>query len=174
MISNIEAKILIVDDNENIHRDYKEVLQNEQSSDDDLISIVIGESLNNEYGQFPFKQLTLDFASCSDEAIEKVNQSYHNNSPYHIIFTDIKMPPGDDGIITIKKIWEKYPEQQIIIVTAYSEYHFADINKTLGVRKPNLFMIKKAFDSDSLKLMTQSLIIQEEINRFCQMNTENK
>ena len=172
-VSNIEARLLIVDDNEDIHVDYEKVLKKEneeqvQNAGDDFITVALGYSIDDgkdEFDQFPFKSLTLDFADISEVAVEKVHKAYEENKPYHIIYIDIKMPPGDNGIITIKKIWEHYPEQQFVICTAYSDFNYAKINEALGVRKPNIFMVKKAFDPDSLKLMTQSLIIQDEMNR---------
>ena len=34
-------------------------------------------------------------------------------------FVDVRMPPGWDGIETISRIWEVYPELQVVICTAF-------------------------------------------------------
>jgi DNA-binding LytR/AlgR family response regulator len=42
------------------------------------------------------------------------------------------MPPGWDGIKTITKIWEKYPDLQVIVCTAYSDYSWEQMVSELG------------------------------------------
>lgn len=56
-------------------------------------------------------------------------------------FVDIRMPPGWDGIQTIKHIWELDSEIQIVICTAYSDYSWEDTVEQLG-KKDNLLILK--------------------------------
>jgi len=61
-------------------------------------------------------------------------------------FVDIRMPPGWDGVETIKRIWQEYPELQVVICTAYSDYDWNDIVAKLG-QTEQLLILKKPFDN---------------------------
>jgi signal transduction histidine kinase/AmiR/NasT family two-component response regulator len=61
-------------------------------------------------------------------------------------FVDVRMPPGWDGVETTAKIWEKYPDLQVVICTAYSDYSWKDMVKKLGY-SDRLVILKKPFDN---------------------------
>jgi DNA-binding LytR/AlgR family response regulator len=56
------------------------------------------------------------------------------------------MPPGWDGIHTIKRIWQEYPELQVVICTAYSDYKWDDIIANLE-QIERLLILKKPFEN---------------------------
>jgi two-component system, sensor histidine kinase and response regulator len=56
------------------------------------------------------------------------------------------MPPGWDGIETTCKIWEKYPDLQVVICTAYSDYSWEEMLRTLGY-SDRMVILKKPFDN---------------------------
>ena len=43
------------------------------------------------------------------------------------VFVDMRMPPGWDGIETTAKLWEVYPDLQVVICTAHSDYSWEDM-----------------------------------------------
>ena len=47
-------------------------------------------------------------------------------------FVDVRMPPGWDGIETITRIWKKYPDLQVVICTAYSDYSWSEMLHSLA------------------------------------------
>jgi len=61
-------------------------------------------------------------------------------------FVDVRMPPGWDGIETIARIWEKYPELQVVVCTAYSDYSWDDLIAKIG-QSDRLVILKKPFDT---------------------------
>jgi DNA-binding NtrC family response regulator len=61
-------------------------------------------------------------------------------------FVDVRMPPGWDGVETTAKIWQKYPDLQVVICTAYSDYSWEDMLKKLGY-SDRLVILKKPFDN---------------------------
>ncbi|MGB6977057.1 MAG: EAL domain-containing protein, partial [Gammaproteobacteria bacterium] len=75
---------------------------------------------------------------------------------YTIIFVDIRMPPGWDGIKTITKIWEIDPEAQIVICTAYSDYSWEEILNKFGPTD-QLLILKKPFDNIEVRQLVISL-----------------
>ena len=58
-------------------------------------------------------------------------------------FVDVRMPPGWDGVETTAKIWQKYPDLQVVICTAYSDYSWEEMLKKLGY-SDRLVILKKA------------------------------
>lgn len=61
-------------------------------------------------------------------------------------FMDVRMPPGMDGIETTGKIWEMYPDLQVVICTAYSDYSWDEMKSRLG-QSDRLVILKKPFDN---------------------------
>lgn len=65
---------------------------------------------------------------------------------YAMAFVDMRMPPGWDGIETIEKIWAIYPDLQMVICTAYSDYTLEDMIARLG-QTDRFVLLKKPFDA---------------------------
>ena len=61
-------------------------------------------------------------------------------------FVDVRMPPGWDGVETTAQIWQKYPDLQVVICTAYSDYSWEEMLKKLGY-SDRLVILKKPFDN---------------------------
>ena len=76
--------------------------------------------------------------------------------PYSLIFMDVRMPPGWDGIETIAHVWAAFPEIEIVICTAYSDYSWEQIIAKLG-KNDHLLFISKPFDSITVIQMALSL-----------------
>jgi signal transduction histidine kinase/ActR/RegA family two-component response regulator len=66
------------------------------------------------------------------------------------------MPPGIDGIQTIKRIWEQAPGMPCVICTAFSDYNWEDISTHLG-GSGNLYILKKPFDAVEVLQMAQAI-----------------
>jgi PAS domain S-box-containing protein len=71
-------------------------------------------------------------------------------------FVDVRMPPGWDGIETIKQIWAECPQLQVVICTAYSDYQWQDITDKLG-QTDQLLILKKPFDNLEVRQLACAL-----------------
>ena len=71
-------------------------------------------------------------------------------------FVDVRMPPGWDGVETTAKIWQKYPDLQVVICTAYSDYSWEEMLKKLGY-SDRLVILKKPFDTIEVLQLAISL-----------------
>jgi len=58
----------------------------------------------------------------------------------------VRMPPGWDGVETTAKIWQRYPDLQVVICTAYSDYSWEAMLLKLGY-SDRLVILKKPFDT---------------------------
>ena len=160
-ITEMNRKILIVDDNPSIHDDFKKILASEGNAKNELNDLLqeILESEKNEDDASIHPddlQYQLDHAYQGEEAYEKVKAAEESDDPYAVLFVDVRMPPGWDGIETIRRIWQDYPNNEIVICSAYSDYAWEDILKKLGTTD-QLQFLRKPFDIVSIKQMALAL-----------------
>src|SRR6185437_2682576 len=75
-----------------------------------------------------------------------IEKSLRENRPYSMAFVDVRMPPGWDGVETTAQIWQKYPDLQVVICTAYSDYSWEAMLTKLGY-SDRLVILKKPFET---------------------------
>lgn len=174
MYQNKEKRILIVDDNESIHQDFKKVLQakNTDVSFEEAKSIMFGKSASPVAAKSEKGNFIIDSAFQGQEALEMIKKSLADNQPYALAFVDVLMPPGWDGVVTVQKIWEVDPNIQIVICTAYSEYSWNDMSRILH-DNDNFLILKKPFDSIEIQQLTSALTKKWELKRQVQSQIEN-
>lgn len=146
-------RILIVDDNRAIHDDFRKILVPEINDGfaEDEAAFFGTESTSPT--ECPFE---LSYASQGSDALEMVIQSRTDDQPFSLIFMDVRMPPGWDGIETTGRIWEVDPDVQIVICTAYSDYSWDHMVTKLG-RSDRLLILKKPFDTIEVIQIAHSL-----------------
>lgn len=149
-------RILVVDDNENIHKDFELILAAKQpgSQLDALEAEIFGgiarsAALSHQY--------RLDFATQGRQGVEMVRAaSTRDEQPFQLAFVDMRMPPGWDGLETIARIWQVDVRIQVVLCTAYSDYSWEEINQRLG-HTENLLILKKPFDVSEVTQMANAL-----------------
>ncbi len=129
-------RILIVDDNQQIHEDFKKVL-------------------------LPIYEI--EDAYQGEEAVLMVEKAEKTGRPYALIFMDVRMPPGINGIEAIAKIWKNNPYIEIVICAAYSDSSWNDIIAKLG-STDHLLFLKKPFNVFEVKQMALSLTRKWNLN----------
>src|SRR5205085_3783511 len=80
-----------------------------------------------------------------------------------LAFIDVRMPPGMDGIETSKELWKICPDLQIAICTAYADYSWKDIVKSLRARD-NMLILKKPFDNIEVLQIASALTAKWNVN----------
>lgn len=148
------SRILVVDDNKDIHEDIKYILDSSVHSDNyletrSLKDELFGENADSEKLVFDIRY-RVDDAYQGEEAIRMVESAQIEKYPYALIFMDVRMPPGIDGIKAIEEIWKIAPDTEVVICTAYSDYSWEQILSKLG-QNDHLLFIKKPFDNVSVR-----------------------
>ncbi len=69
----------------------------------------------------------------------------------------MRMPPGWDGVKTISKLWERDPELQVVICTAFSDYTWDQTIEILG-ESDRLLILKKPFDAIEITMLASALV----------------
>ena len=66
-------------------------------------------------------------ASSGEEGYEIVREGKESNRPIAVAYIDIRMPPGIDGIETIRRIRKIDRDLEIVIMTAYTDRALPEI-----------------------------------------------
>ncbi len=151
-------RILIVDDNESIHEDFRKLLQaaasdNLQKAEQDLFGTPA--AVSDDPG-FDFQ---LSFAFSGKEALHKVTEAGLQGRPFRVMFCDIRMPPGWDGIETISQCWKVDPGLEVVICSAYSDYTWKDLVNKLG-RTDQFLVLRKPFEAIEIRQLAMSLCMK--------------
>lgn len=153
-------RILVADDNESIHEDFEKILKQQSHSVKKIPSFeehFLGDKGHSvDRSLEALSNFQLDHAYQGDEALEMVREASQEGLPYSLIFMDIRMPPGYNGITTVSKIWKEYPDIEVVLCTAHSEYTLNDVISQLGMTDQLMF-IRKPFDTVSVVQMALAL-----------------
>jgi len=149
-------RILIVDDNPAIHEDFRKIFRGSLVAASEL-----SESEAAFFGEAPSREaevdVEMDSAFQGEEALQRVEAALAADTPYAMAFMDVRMPPGWDGIETAVRIWQRDPNLQIVLCTAYSDYSWESMRAQLG-RTDRLVILKKPFDNVEALQLADSLI----------------
>ena len=146
-----EKRILIVDDD----RDFREQLathllnsfkRNETVSLVERVKATLHACSQADERDFSPEPYVIHTASQGEQAYEMVQEALRQNKPYALIFLDIKMPPGWDGVITLEHIWKIDKKVQVVLCSAHSVYSWKEVVERFG-KKDNLLILKKPFDT---------------------------
>lgn len=85
----------------------------------------------------------LEVRGQGEDAARAVEEAVAAGRPFAVVFLDVRMPPGWDGVRTAEAIRQADPMVNIVIVTAYSDVPQADIadrvqpaDKLIYIQKP--------------------------------------
>ena len=153
-IDPYEHRLLIVDDNSTIHDDIRKILC--PAKEHEEISRMAATLFGTQPDIAQQGRFTIDSAYQGQEGLTMVKKAVDEKKPYSIAFVDMRMPPGWDGIETIRHIWNACPDVQIVICTAYSDHSWGDIIKSLG-QSDGLLILKKPFDNVEVLQLAHAL-----------------
>lgn len=148
-------RILVIDDTPTIHDDFKKIITPAATPApevDALAAAIFGTAIPTP----PPVRFELDSAAQGQTGLALVQDALADGRPYAVAFVDMRMPPGWDGLETIRHLWAADPYLQIVLCTAYSDHSWATITERLG-QSDNLLILKKPFDNVEVLQMTHSL-----------------
>jgi PAS domain S-box-containing protein len=135
-------RILIIDDNQAIHTDFRKILCADTGSElEGMEAVLFGSPA-------PRRRLSyeIDSGFQGQEGLALVEKAKGEGRPYALAFVDVRMPPGWDGVETTSRIWKVCPDTQIVLCTAYSDYSWDEVIAKLSY-PDRLVILKKPFDA---------------------------
>ena len=163
-------RILLVDDNPSIHEDIKKILR---SSGDDHLATAEADL----FGDTPaaskagsLSEVNFEFQSAlqGQQALAMLEEAVKNGQRFSMAFVDVRMPPGWNGIETIKRLWEVDPDLEVVICTAYSDYSWQEIVSELGC-SDRFLILKKPFEAVEVRQLAMTLTTKASL-RVAQAN----
>ena len=167
-------RILLIDDNPAIHEDIRKILKTDVSASelDDFEAQIFGTKIDVPVSPSPY---IIESAFQGKDGFAMARKAKEEGTPYSLAFVDVRMPPGWDGIETVRNIWRECPELQIVLCTAFSDYSWPHVSKVLG-QSDSLFILKKPFDNLAVlqfasALTQKSLLATDLKNRMAMMES---
>lgn len=139
-------RVLVCDDDAQLIGEYVRCLGENFEPDvatatlGDLEKVLFGEE-TDEKGAARFE---VHSRNQGEAAVEAVKAAVNAGEPFSIVFIDIRMPPGQDGITSAKQIRELDPNVNIVLVTASLSLDPDNLGKEIPPAD-KVFFFKKPF-----------------------------
>ena len=156
------TRVLIVDDQREIHDDFTEMLRPtpaQPAADDDLAAAFVDEEETPVLPQFE-----LLHATTGEQAYDIIANGKEWNLPIAVVYMDIRMPPGIDGIETIRRVRAIDRDVEIVIMTAYADRPLSEIVQDMELLHKLLY-IRKPFAHEEIQQITLSLVGKWNVER---------
>jgi two-component system, NtrC family, sensor kinase len=155
-------RILLIDDNVAIHDDYRKILVGRASNSElDELGAALFDAAPGEEKRLNFE---VSSAYQGQDGLSQVALALEQGRPFAMAFVDMRMPPGWDGLETIKRIWEVDPYMQVVICSAYSDHSWSELVDAL----PSVgqwLLLRKPFDSAEVSQLALALTKKWELER---------
>jgi len=148
-------RVLVIDDTAAIHDDFRKILHPEMTASPRLLAAVSA-VLGPRENAASRKIFEVDCALQGQDGLAMLRQARAEQRPYALAFVDMRIPPGWDGIETIRQLWAEDPTLQAVICTAYSDYSWNQTVQALG-DTDNLVILKKPFDNIEVLQLAHAL-----------------
>ncbi len=150
----VNTRVLIVDDQKEIHDDFAEMLK-PQLSEAWANKLAAAFVVEEEQSFLP--EFELLHARSGEEACDIVKAGKERTRPIAVAYIDIRMPPGVDGIETIRRVREVDRDVEIVIMTAHTDRPLSEIIRNVE-RLHKALYIRKPFVREEIQQMTLSLV----------------
>ena len=148
----VNNRVLVVDDDASVLQIYQDSLDNTSFdlADFDFLRME-GERDRDQQVEFD-----VTVSSQGRDALEQVRNGLEQENPFAVIFLDMRMPPGWDGLETAKRIRQLDDNVYIVFVTAYSDHSVDEIQQLLH---KNTLFLTKPFHNDVVLQMARTFCI---------------
>ena len=146
-------RILVVDDNTAIHRDFQKILTTTEGRSEmqDLEKDLFG---GGPTSLPPMRQFQVTCAENGQRALEIVKRACQEGRPFTMAFVDMRMP-GWDGIETCSQLFRVQPDLQVAICSAYMDYSWHEVLQKL--QRPGLRLLRKPWTSGEVLALVHEL-----------------
>ncbi|HEX8437869.1 response regulator [Archangium sp.] len=164
-MSNCDNKrrILVIDDSEAIHTDFRRILGSEQRKGQDDLDL-LEEAL---FGANPSRgdsssdpEFEVDSAFQGQEGLSKVRAALETGQTYSLVFLDYRMPPGWNGAETLRRLRQVAPSIRVVLCSAYSDYSWESMLKEFG-QSHLLKELRKPFNGQEVRQLVLNLTEQQ-------------
>jgi two-component system NtrC family sensor kinase len=156
---NENRRILIVDDQDDLRKQLSRLLtQFDSKSETSSLIQKMRRITGSKEAAATKDPIKYEIAAVSQgkKAYEMVKDSFSRSEPYALMFLDMRMPPGWNGLETAQRIRSIDKEIQIVVMTAYADYEQHEIAERVGDPEKLLYL-KKPFHPEEIRQLALSL-----------------
>ncbi len=156
-------RVLVVDDECDIRDAYRQIFGQAEDEDRNAARKSLGARLfrgetaaGPERAPRSFISFDAEYCDGAEPAVAAVRAALDAGRPFAVVFLDMRMPPGQDGVWAAARIRELDPAVEIVVCTAYSDVDPGDI----GGRVPpedKLSYLQKPFHPHEVRQMAIAL-----------------
>ena len=160
----LPIRVLVADDEAEVRDAYRQILTDADLSSETAVFHNLRDRLFSRAAQDKVaKNLSPSettfmpvFCNGAEAAVAAVRDALMAEKPFAVVFLDMRMPPGPDGVWAAARIRELDPAIEIVMCTAYSDVDPRDIG---GMVPPEekLSYLQKPFHPHEIRQMTISL-----------------
>jgi CheY-like chemotaxis protein len=114
----------------------------------------------------------VDSASNGEDGLFLVEEALREERPYAMAFVDVRMAPGWDGVQTVCNIWEKYPDLQVVMCTAYSDYSWEEMVQPMG-NLDRVVILNKPFERSEVLQLAVAMTEKWRLHQQAKMRVDN-
>jgi diguanylate cyclase (GGDEF)-like protein len=151
----VNRRILIIDDNAAIHHDIRKVLgAHAEDSAQEVLATLEADIFGEPTTAVARPTFEIGSVHQGQEGVEMAREALIEGRPYAVVFVDMRMPPGWDGLKTIEQLWATDPDVQVVIFSAYTDYDWTEVIDRLGHSDKLLVLRKPAEPIEILQCAT--------------------
>ena len=152
-------RVLIVDDQQEIHDDFREMLMTGvAASSDDLAEAFLPPP------RASLPEFALLHATGGKQGCRVLEEGRERGLPVAVAYVDVRMPPGIDGLETIRRMRQVDRDVEIVIMTAYTDKSLSEIVENMELLHKVLY-VRKPFVPEEIQQMTLSLVTKWNVER---------
>jgi CheY-like chemotaxis protein len=163
-------RILVIDDVESVHDVLRKILTGRSNPK------VVRDKDADLGGKKPVLDkmpiFEIDSAFNGEEGLRLIEKSLLESNPYSLAFIDVRLGSGWDGVQTTCKIWQQYPELNVVLCTGFSDRPWEDLVKSLGFLDRMIVLIKP-FDVTEVKQLAVALSQKWRFGQQAKLRVDN-
>src|ERR1700722_5009632 len=160
----LPIRVLIADDEAEVRDAYRDILSDTDMSSETAVFHNLRERLFSKAAQDKLaRNLSANdttfipaFCDGAEAAVAAVRDALGAEKPFAVVFLDMRMPPGPDGVWAAARIRELDPAVEIVMCTAYSDVDPRDFGAMVPPEE-KLSYLQKPFHPQEIRQMTISL-----------------
>lgn len=151
-------RVLVADDDRGVLSAYQTAFATVSKAQANDVSTLAASLFSDkqETQAAPAADFDVTYVSQGEDAIAAVEESLKRDTPFQLVFLDMRMPPGIDGKETARRIRAIDPDIHLVMVTGYSDASPVEVAQVAGPLA-KLYYVAKPFEIEEILQLVRAL-----------------
>jgi diguanylate cyclase (GGDEF)-like protein len=150
------VRVLVADDEAAVRDSYRDILKPRNTPATGGLDEMRARLFGTRQPAADTQRFDLTLCGGAEEAVQAVHDANEDGQPFSVVFLDMRMPPGPDGVWAATRIRELDPRIDIVVVTAYSDIDPDEITQRVPPAG-SLFYLQKPFHAHEVRQLAGAL-----------------